>query len=271
VRVGIVGTGLIGASVGLASKAAGFLTTGFDPNPKHAAEARAIGAVDGLLGSAGEVLAQTDIVVIAAPLLATLGLLESFPAASPARLVMDVASVKVPVMSAAASLGNFVGGHPIAGSERSGPAAARADLFAGRPWALVSPRLDAPLELAQTFVSALGARPLPIDAERHDAVLAFTSHLPQLIATALGVGLARRLDDPAVPDLCGPGIRSMTRLAASAWDVWSGVLEANAAALTQEVRDFTEILRGVAEALESGDSQVLADQFAAASAAVSRI
>jgi prephenate dehydrogenase len=110
-----------------------------------------------------------------------------------------------------------------------------------------------------------------MDAARHDAVLAFTSHLPQVVATALGCTLAERLDEPLVLELCGPGIRSMTRLASSAWEVWAGVLEANATGLAQEIRDFAGMLRNIAEALESGDSQALAERFAVAADAVSRL
>jgi prephenate dehydrogenase len=271
VRVGIVGTGLIGGSIGLAARAAGYRTAGYDLEPEHAARAAALGAVETALPSVEELIERSDIIVVAAPLEATLGLLRRFPPAPEVQLVTDVASVKGPVVAAARGLPHFVGGHPIAGSERSGPDAARADLFVGRAWALVPPRDDALLARAEAFVASLGARPIFVEAERHDAVVAFTSHLPQMLGSALAASLGERLAEPAVRALCGSGIRSMTRLAESAWPVWSGILDANAAAVAQEVRAFANVLRSVADELDGHDGAALAARFADAASSVARL
>jgi prephenate dehydrogenase len=269
--VGIVGSGLIGASVGLAARAAGFRTLGYDADPGHAARAAALGALDEIAASAEDAIVRADIVVIAVPVAPAAALLAGFPLSPRARLVTDVASVKVPVVAAARRVPSFVAGHPIAGSERSGPDAANADLFKRCAWALVPPADPDLMALAEGFVRALGACPFAIDAARHDALVAFTSHLPQVVATALGSALAERLDEPAVAELCGPGMRSMLRLASSRWSVWSSVLDANRDAVAQEVRAFAGILRSVADALDARDADALAARFADGSSAAARL
>jgi prephenate dehydrogenase len=270
-ELGIVGTGLIGSSVGLAARAAGFRTTGWDSDAEVGARARTVGAIEIVAPSAAEVVGDADVVVVATPLLATLALLRDFPPAPRAVLILDVASVKAPVVTAAGGLAAFVASHPLAGSELTGPEAARADLFQNRVWAYVPPA-DRTLEArARAFLEALGARAVAVAADRHDALVAFTSHLPQVAATALGSMLCARLDDPLVVELCGGGMRSMTRLAASAWPVWGGVLAANSCGVAQEVRGFADILRSVADALEAGDQTALARRFAQAATAAAAL
>jgi len=264
VQVAILGTGLIGSSIGLAARSAGFATVGWDLDPDAARASAAGGALDEVARSAAEAAACADVVVVAAPVDGTLALLRAFPAAPKAGLILDVASVKTPVVAAAKGLANFVPSHPLAGRELRGPRAAQADLFSGRTWAYVPPGDPALETRARSFIEALGARPLAISAERHDAVVALTSHLPQVVASALGSLLASRLDDPMVLALCGSGMRSMTRLAASDWSVWGSVLEANSVAVAQEVRALVGILRSVAEALEAGGVLPLATLFAQA-------
>jgi prephenate dehydrogenase len=264
VRVAVAGTGMIGTSVALAARAAGFHTTGWDPDERALAGAAARGALDATAASAAEALAAADTVVIAAPLAATLDLLRALPPAPRAGLVVDVASVKAPVVAAGAGVPCFVATHPIAGSERAGPAAASALLFVDRTWAYVPPQDAALEERARAFIASLGAVPLALPAAEHDALVAFTSHLPQVAATALGVLLAGRIDEPGVRALCGTGMGSMVRLARSEFGVWEGILAANAAAIAQEVRTFADILRSVADAVESRDTRALGGWFAAA-------
>jgi prephenate dehydrogenase len=270
-RLAILGTGLIGASVGLAARAAGWRVTGYDRDAATAAEARERGALDAVAADPAEAVAGATVVVVAAPVAATLALLAAFPAAPQAELVIDTASVKAPVAAAGAAVRNFVATHPLAGSERSGPGAARADLFVGRAWAVVPPADPALEAAAFAFVRMLGARPFRVAAARHDALVAATSHLPQMIATALGERLAARLEEPDLASLCGPGMRSSLRLAGSPWSTWDDILATNASAIAQEVRAFADVLRSVADDVERGDREGLARRFGAAAAAHARL
>ena len=168
----------------------------------------------------------------------------------------DVGGVKTSVMAAAAALPagvRFVGGHPMAGAERGGFEAARADLFAGAPWALVG---GGPARAAvAALVRQLGARPVACGAEEHDRAVAFTSHLPQLLATALAAELEAR-GDALAAELVGPAGRDLLRLAASPWAVWSDVLEHN----REEVERALDAVRGRA----GQPADALAEEFAAA-------
>ncbi len=246
-RVAIIGTGLIGASIGLAARAAGMRVVGYDPDGAALGCAHERGALDAVAASASEALADATVAVVAAPVAATVALLAAFPPAPRAELVIDTASVKLPVVAAGAAVPRFVATHPIAGSERGGPQAARAGLFAGRAWAVVPPANPALQAAAFAFVAALGARPFLVEAAAHDAAVAATSHLPQVLATALGERIGERLDEPGLADLCGPGVRSSLRLAGSPWATWGDILEANAEAVAQEVRGFADVLRSVAD------------------------
>jgi prephenate dehydrogenase len=267
VLVGVIGTGLIGSSVGLAARAAGCRVTGWDDDPGALAGAVAAGAIGTARGSLLDVLEDAAVVVLAAPLDATVGMLHDWPSGLHAHLVLDVASVKVPIVAAAAGVPNFVAAHPIAGSEQTGPAAARADLFQDRYWAYVPPE-SADLEArARAFIGLLGARPLAIAAQRHDEILAFTSHLPQVASTALAEMLAGRLEEAFVVELCGSGMRSMTRLASSAWSVWSGILKANARPVAEDLRELAGIMRAIADALDDGDDSAVGIRFSAAAVA----
>ncbi|MBD5606775.1 MAG: prephenate dehydrogenase/arogenate dehydrogenase family protein, partial [Candidatus Eremiobacteraeota bacterium] len=224
--------------------------------------------------SLAALVARSRAVVRAAPLAATLEQIAELERDLPAHVesIFDVASVKAPVARAAAGLARFVGTHPIAGSERSGPQAARADLFAGRVWTYDACASEPARTRAVAFVEAMGARPVAIASDEHDRIVALTSHLPQIVSVALGAQLApRRDDDAAVRALCGTGMRSMLRLAGSSWTVWEAVLLANAGPLAQEVRRLADILSGTAAALETGASGELADRFARAAAAHGRL
>jgi prephenate dehydrogenase len=216
--------------------------------------------------------AGAEVLVLAAPLDATLeqlAVLRRVPSA--AELILDVASVKEPVARAGAHVERFVATHPIAGSERSGFAAARADLFDGKMWAYDCNTAEPLRGLVRAFIADMGARPLPIDPAEHDRIVAYTSHLPQLLSVLLGAELASRLDRPDVSALCGTGIASMLRLSRSSWDVWEPILRSNAAPIAQEVRAFAAILMDAATTLESGHPHALEPTFKAASTAAARI
>ncbi|MGH7757643.1 MAG: prephenate dehydrogenase, partial [Vulcanimicrobiaceae bacterium] len=260
-RLGILGTGLIGASIGLRARALGYHVVAVDRSPVNLRLALERGAVDEAVDALDG--RELDLLVLATPLDVTLALVRRFAADPPrARLILDVASVKAPVVEAAAGLAGFVGTHPIAGGENSGPADARADLFSGAYWAY-DPAAFAPARAeAVAFIERLGARPVPIEPGLHDRTVALTSHLPQLLATVLAAQVGERLGRPPTAELCGSGLASMTRLGASSWEVWGSIFSENAAPIAQEIRSIAAILSKLAADLEEGRADRLAPAFA---------
>ncbi len=193
-RVAILGLGMMGGSLGLALRAGALADeiVGYDAAPAHAAEAVARGLVAAVYPMPQAAVADADLIVLAVPVGATLPLLQAIASAvAPDAIVTDVGSVKAAVVAwAAATLplpGRFVGGHPMAGSERSGPGAADATLYRGARWPLTPPPATEPAALArvQALVVALGAEPLLLPPDEHDRLVAGASHLPLLAATPL--------------------------------------------------------------------------------------
>ena len=267
--VGIVGVGLIGASIGLRARQTGARVVGFDAAESHRDHALACGALEEALESERAVADACDTLVIATPIDETLRLLRSFAAAPPrASLLLDVASVKACVMEAAVGLASFAGTHPIAGSEQSGPRAARPELFAGRTWAYIPGPLDGRVI---AFIESMGARPVAVQADEHDRIVAATSHLPQLLSVALAAYLGTLLEDERACALSGTGLRSMTRLGASSWNVWQGILRYNGANVSKEVRKLAEILGSITEEVAQCDCESLAKRFNASAVAVARL
>lgn len=258
----VIGLGLIGASLAAAARRAGVYTRvrGADLDPGVGKRAAALGHVDEVV-EPGRALADADLVVLAAPPRALPGLVrEAGDRVRRGAVITDVGSVKGPVVRAMDALPEgvgAVGGHPMAGSERSGVDAADARLFEGAPWALVSTRRtdDAALEAVRRLIAAVGARPVPVDAAEHDRAVAVTSHLPALAACALALAADRAAEaTPAVRALVGPGFRSATRLAAAPPALTADLLGGNRAALADAARAFLgaveEILAAAGEPLE---------------------
>lgn len=269
--LGLLGTGLIGTSIGLAARKAGMRAAGYDACFRNAQEALAAGGLDAIAVREEE-LAEADVLVLATPLDATLRALERMAGKPPrSRLVIDVASLQLPVLRAGGGLPAFVPTHPIAGSERSGPEAARPDLFAGKAW-IYEPAADRDsVERARSFIAALGARPIPLDSAEHDRIVALTSHLPQLAAVALGALLGPALAEPAVGMLCGTGIRGAIRLGASPWTMWRPILACNAPAAARHARELAAALQEFAQVLEAENSDALAPYFTTAARAVAAL
>jgi prephenate dehydrogenase len=271
-RIGVAGPGLIGGSVALRARALGLAVGGWDVDEGNLRQALACGALSTRAASLRELAAGSDILVLAAPLdatlaqLAELATLDRLPP-----LTIDVASVKAPVARAGRDLPGFVATHPIAGGERSGVSSASADLFEGKVWAYDAAAAPAQQATLAAFIGAMGATPLGIDPAEHDRIVALTSHLPQLVSIALGRQLEPSVDSAVALALCGTGIRSMLRLAGSSWTIWRAILAANAAPVAQEVREFAAILSGVATALESGAVDDLEGDFRAAARSVARL
>ena len=243
--VAIVGVGLIGGSFGLALRAAGFKgrIVGVS-SPATIDKAIARGAIDAgadLADAAG----QADVVFLAAPILTILEQLNVIDEyLRPGTLITDAASTKEEIVERARATirrGRFLGGHPMAGKEVTGIAAAEADLFRNRPWALC-PNAPGDLERASEFVDwirAFGARPVPLRAAEHDRIVAFTSHLPQLMSTALAsvVGQVQGAEL-----LVGPGLLDMTRLAFSPYRLWKDIFRTNKRSIQEAVRNLIDLM-----------------------------
>lgn len=259
-RVAIVGVGLIGGSFGLGLKSRGFngRIAGVG-RPETLASAKALGAIDEAFEEPEPAVAGADLVLLAVPIMAILDLLERVRAAAPeSALVTDVGSTKAQIVERAAEIyfdaPLFIGGHPMAGREKRGVEAARADLFAGASWAL-TPRRRAHLETAPareflSWIEQLGAQPVVLDAERHDQIVSWTSHLPQLAATALASVVAENLFSEEDLRLSAGGLRDTTRLAESPYGLWRDVcltntekLEMALSALIQKLEHLRDNLR----------------------------
>jgi prephenate dehydrogenase len=251
--VRVVGTGLLGASVGLGLSTRGVDVVLHDPSPTALALARDVGA--GRLPADGDT--PPTLVVVAAPPDVTARVVAHELAAWPDAVVTDVASVKSAILAelraSGADLTRYVGSHPMAGRERSGPSAALPDLFLGRPWVIADSgvsRSDAVLAVRALAVD-LGGLPMTMDAAAHDAAVAVVSHVPQLAASLVA---ARLVDvDEGSLALAGQGLRDVTRLAASSPDLWTSILAANAGQVRRVLAALRDDLDVVVDALAAAD------------------
>ncbi|HEY5472049.1 MAG TPA: prephenate dehydrogenase/arogenate dehydrogenase family protein, partial [Candidatus Limnocylindrales bacterium] len=188
-RLAIVGTGLIGASVGLAAKQAGVAqVAGFDPDSDALRVARERGAVDLAAATLAEAVSAADLVIVAAPVANLPALvLEVLQLVGEFCTVTDVGSTKSAVCAAADDDNRFIGGHPVCGSETSGPEYASAEIFEGATWFLTPQGGTDPdrYRVLHNFVASLGAHPVAIDAAAHDRLVALTSHLPHALSNLL--------------------------------------------------------------------------------------
>jgi prephenate dehydrogenase len=248
--VRVVGTGLVGTSVALALRGLDVEVVLADPSPSAVALARDLGA--GRLAAADDVV---DLVVVAAPPDVVADVVAAELAQHPAAVVTDVASVKsLPLQrlrELGADLSRYVGGHPLAGRERSGAVAARADLFTGRPWVL-TPTAEtsaAALEAVRTTVQALGAAVTVMDAADHDEAVAVVSHVPQVAASLVAARL-RAVPERAVA-LSGQGVRDVTRIAASDPHLWTQILAGNAPAVARTLHALRDDLDAVLAAVDA--------------------
>jgi prephenate dehydrogenase len=253
-RVRIVGTGLIGASLGIALSRLGFQVSLDDPSPTAAAIAHDLGA--------GAVAADTadapDVVVVAAPPDVVADVVAAELSQWPDAVVTDTASVKGAVLSAlqdrSADLSRYVGSHPMAGREKSGARAAQGDLFEGRSWVVApGPRASAAaVDTVRQIAEAAGSAVLIMTPDEHDAAVAAVSHVPQ-IAASLVASRLRDLPSGAVA-LSGQGIRDVTRIAASDPAMWTQILAGNAPAVRGVLEPLARELEAVLVALRRLES-----------------
>jgi prephenate dehydrogenase len=277
-RLAIVGTGLLGASVGMAARAAGVPeVVGMDADRRELREAVAREAVTARARSVEEAADGADLVLAATPVRALADVLARAHAVNPAAILTDVGSTKAHLLAELArsstDLGLVIPGHPMAGSEERGAQAARAELFHGAAWVLTpTAHVDhGALRRMTGFVRALGGRPLILDPELHDQVTAFASHLPQLTATAL-MGAVAQVEAPAaLRSLVASGFRDTTRVAASDPDLWVDICTTNAPSIVAALDTLGEHLHALRELVAAGDRAGLHATLAAARSARLRI
>lgn len=254
-RLAILGVGLLGGSVALAARAAGYEDiAGHDLRPEALELARRRGIVD-RVGDVSAVVAQATLVVACAPVDQIASQVTEAAAHCPhGAILTDVGSTKGFVNTLALPPGRvFIGGHPLAGSEKSGPDHANSDLFRNRLVILTPVDADPQhVERLASFWRALGARVEIMTPEDHDRAVAWTSHLPHLLAYALAGCLP-----PELLPLTATGYKDMTRLAASSPALWRAIFLANREALLGAVGGFRERLALLEEAVRTGDSERL--------------
>lgn len=274
-RVLVVGSGLLGTSLGLALRRHGVVVHLRDADARVAGAAAARGA-----GTTDPPAGRLDLAAVAVPPTATAAVVSELLDADAARVVTDVASVKAPVLAAVAAAAGararrYVPGHPMAGREVSGPAGAHAELFENRPWVLCAgPGTTAAVdreavEAVTALVRLVGGIPLLMDAGTHDAAVARLSHAPHALSV---LAAARLTDAPAAQlALAGTGVMDVTRVAAGDPSLWADILSANAA----EVQDVLGAVRAdldrLLAALREGRPEGLAELLRAGAAGRSRL
>ena len=268
-RIALVGVGLIGGSIGLAARARlGASVAGYDS--AHALETAAErGAIDRACAQIDEAVHDADAVFVAVPVGAIRSAASMALAAAPQGCVVsDVGSTKRAIVSAFDDP-RFVGGHPLAGAETSGVQHARADLFEGATWYLTpTPTTSGILyERLHRLLHGLGARPVAIESEIHDTILATVSHLPHVLANVLVAQAASTLaaGGERLPPT-GPSFRDATRVAGANSRIWSDIYLSNRDALTARIDDTIERLGTVRDALEAADARGITDWNDAAAA-----
>ncbi len=271
-EMAVVGVGLIGGSLALAARKAGLVgrVVGVDTDGAHREMALASGMVDRVIDGLSEDISAADLVVLAVPVTAITRLLpEVARYANGTCLVTDVGSVKGPILEAGDAAfpdGRFVAGHPIAGRERSGPAAARADLFEEANWIVTpSARTDShALERVAMLWRGVGASVVTLEAAWHDEVFAAVSHLPHLVAYALMDAVLGMPRGEERLKFSAGGLRDFTRVAASHPRMWRDIFLMNRDQILKVLTAYREALEELEAAIRSGDGDALAARLARA-------
>ncbi|QLQ04392.1 MAG: prephenate dehydrogenase/arogenate dehydrogenase family protein [Thiobacillus sp.] len=270
-RLALVGTGLIGGSFALALKQVGAVreVLGVGRDPARLTVARELGLIDRAADWAEA--GQADCILLAMPVGETEAVLNKLaPHLKAGAIVTDAGSTKANVVEAArAALGtrfaDFVPGHPIAGSEQSGPGAARADLYQGKRVVLTpqdETRADA-VATVRALWEAAGAQVETLEAAQHDRIFAAVSHLPHLAAFALVDDLAQRADGDTFFRFAASGFRDFTRIAGSSPEMWRDIALANREALVAELDAYLDALQTLRQAVDAGDADALLKIFRA--------
>lgn len=271
-RVAVVGTGLVGTSIAMAAARAGDQVRGFDVDPEvlgRAAERSGLAAASGL----DECVRGATLVFVCTPIPALPRLVAETLSLAPDSIVSDVGSVKSQVLlevqrtAEPTHLARYVGGHPMGGSERSGPDHASPSVLDGIVWVLApSPAVgEGSVARVTAWVERIGARPVLMDAARHDRLVAVVSHLPQVASTALmGLAATEEAGEPEILLLAAGGFRDLTRLAASNPQLWGDILLANREAIARAIDLYVERLGTLRDLVLAEDAHEVQAAFAAA-------
>jgi prephenate dehydrogenase len=262
-RIAVLGVGLIGGSIGLATRRrADARVCGYDPDERVLAKALSLGAIDSAASDIAGAVKDADVVFVAAPVGALAETVrQALAGAERDCVVSDVGSTKRLLADAGADE-RFIGGHPLAGAETSGVEHAREDLFEGAVWYLTPAANSTGVlyERLHRLLRTIGARPVAIDAETHDRLLAAVSHLPHVLANLLAAQAASALGSASerrVPAV-GPSFRDATRVAGANSAIWTDIYMANSDALIAAIDAFAEGLGEVRAALAAGDAEAVA-------------
>ncbi|MGA2351637.1 MAG: prephenate dehydrogenase [Terracidiphilus sp.] len=267
-RIAILGTGLLGTSVGLALRAADYRGSivGWNRSAEGGRLALEAGAIDSIAADALQTARDSQVVVLAVPIYATLDYMEKLAGVlGPEHLVTDVGSTKAQITVAAGRLFNtperaaFLPGHPMAGKERGGASLGDATLFRGAVWLFTDnatwQRSERSLELIagwREWVAAMGSKVIDLDPTRHDELVAWVSHLPQFVATALSALLEEEVGDaPELKDVGGRALREMTRLGASPYLMWRDIASTNTEAVQAALHALEQRLAHLRENLRT--------------------
>jgi prephenate dehydrogenase len=274
-RVAILGTGLLGASAGLALRAAGFRGSivGWNRSSQQAETALAAGAIDAIATDPLQAARESQVVLLATPVFAILDWMEQLSGVIACEhLITDVGSTKAQIAAAAARLYNqpdraaFLPGHPMAGKEVSGAANADAALYRGAVWLFTddpdaqrSPHSAELVKGWREWVSAIGARPIDLDPVRHDELVAWVSHLPQFVSTAMSALLESEMGNaPELKDVGGRALREMTRLGSSPYSMWRDIAHTNSIQIEAVLHALEQRLAHIRENLRTPE---LRDEF----------
>jgi prephenate dehydrogenase len=274
-RIAILGTGLLGTSVGLALRAGGYrgAISGWNRSKEHAELAQRMGAVDSVSADAMETARAAQVILLAVPIYATLDFMERLaPILGAGHLVTDIGSTKRVISETGARLFNtperaaFLPGHPMAGKERGGAELGDANLFRGAVWLFTddpnAKRSPQSAELVtgwRALVLAMGSKSIDLDPARHDELVAWVSHLPQFTATALSALLEGEVGEaPELKDVGGRALREMTRLGASPFSMWRDIAYTNTEAVERALMALEQRLAYLRENLRT---PVLRDEF----------
>jgi len=274
-RIAILGTGLLGTSAGLALRAAGFrgAITGWNRSAEQARLSLSMRAIDSVAADPLQAARESDVTILCVPIYATLDFMEKLACVlGSEHMVTDVGSTKRLISEAAGRLFNkqdraaFLPGHPMAGKERGGAALGDAELFRGAVWLFTDDleveRSAHSAELVKgwrEWVVAMGSKTIDLDPVRHDELVAWVSHLPQFVATALSALLEEKVGDaPELKDVGGRGLREMTRLGASPYSMWRDIAYTNTAAVDAALQALELRLAHLRENLRTPE---LRDEF----------
>jgi len=271
-RVAIVGVGLLGGSLGLALKQRRLAETviGFVRRAASVRECERLGAVDRATRDLEQAVQGADLVVLCTPIAQMRSLVEQMlPALSKGAIITDVGSVKDPLVReleplAASAAAHFIGSHPMAGAEKMGVAAARADLFTGAACVVTPTRKSNPVALrkVERLWQSIGGRLLRLAPAAHDELVSRTSHLPHVVAAELANFVLSPEHPKEQPSLCANGFRDTTRIASGSPEMWRDIALANRKNLGRVLGVFIEDLQEFQLALEREDAGAIEEFFA---------